>query len=177
MVWLIPNPSNAFLFESAISTAEAERLEALASNRVVVEIGSWFGYSTILMAQVARKVHAIDWHRGDDHAGRRSTLPQLWDSLFAYGVQNKVVLHVGRSQDVLPLWSEAHFDLAFIDGYHTKEAVLQDYSLLDGLVHRGGLFAFHDYGRYGVKDALDQVLGLPDVLVESLAIYENRRRA
>jgi len=118
-------------------------------------VGSWYGFSTILMAGVAERVHAVDWHRGDPHAGERETLTAIWSNLAEAGLRDKVVLHVGRTEDVLPVLRPASFTFAFIDGYHTTEAVAHDAQLVLPLLRPGALLAFHDYGRFGVTRAVD----------------------
>ena len=155
---------------SAVTAAESERLEELARDRTVLEVGSWYGYSTVLMARVARIVHAVDWHRGDDHAGHRDTLGAIWANLGEYGLLDRVVLHVGRAETILPLLRPGSFDVAFLDGLHTTEAVARDAAMILPLLRPGGTLAFHDYGRFGVKAAVDG-LGLRKVsLTGSLAV-------
>jgi predicted O-methyltransferase YrrM len=140
---------------SAVTSAESARLEDLARGRVVLEVGSWYGYSTVLMARVAQRVHAVDWHRGDDHAGNRETLTTLWAHLAEYGLRDRVVLHVGRAEEVLPVLRPRSFDFAFLDGFHTTEAVARDARLILPLLRPGAALAFHDYGRFGVRPAVD----------------------
>jgi predicted O-methyltransferase YrrM len=154
---------------SAVTAVESHRLAELAKGKVVLEVGSWYGYSTIVMARVAKRVHAVDWHRGDAHAGERDTLATLWANLERYAVRDRVILHVGRAQDVLPVLRPGSFDLAFLDAFHTTEAVARDAALIRPLLRRGGMLAFHDYGRFGVKEAVD-ALGVPVSLTGTLAV-------
>ena len=88
---------------SAVTDAEAARLADLARDRIVLEVGSWYGLSTIVMARTAAMVHAVDWHRGDPHAGKRETLTTFWSNLERHDVRDKVVIHVGRAEVVLPM--------------------------------------------------------------------------
>lgn len=156
---------------TSVSRSEAERLCELAEGKVVLEVGSWWGFSTVAMALVAKRVHAVDWHQGDDHAGNDESLAPLMANLDRYGVRDRVVVHVGRSEDVLPLFPTGHFDLAFIDAFHTTEAVRADIHLVLPLVGVHGYIAFHDYGLFGVKEAVDE-LGKPIELTESLAVVK-----
>jgi predicted O-methyltransferase YrrM len=153
---------------SAVTDVESGMLTELARGKVVLEVGSWYGFSTVLMGQVARRVHAVDWHRGDAHAGSVDTLDVLWRNLAKYELRDKVVIHVGRSEDVLPALRPI-FDFAFIDGLHTTEAVAADAALVLPLLRSGAPLAFHDYGRFGVKPAVD-ALGLPVKRTGSLAV-------
>lgn len=155
---------------SGVTEAEADRLAELAKDRTVLEVGSWYGLSTIVMARTAAMVHAVDWHRGDAHAGRRETLTVFWANLERYDVRDRVVVHVGRAEVVLPMLREASFDLAFVDGFHETKAVTRDARLILPLLRPGALLAFHDYGRFGVRPAVD-ALNLRQVsLTGSLAV-------
>lgn len=156
---------------TAVTEAESAELRKLAAGKRVLEVGSQYGYSTVLMAAVAQAVHAVDWHRGDAIVGRHESLSVLWANLAAFRVLDKVVMHVGRSEIVLPLFRPASFGFAFHDAYHSTEAVAADVALILPLLEPGARLAFHDYGRYGVAAAVD-ALGLERVaLVESLAVY------
>ena len=155
---------------SAVTDAEAAQLTELARGRTVLEVGSWYGLSTVVMARTARMVHAVDWHRGDPHAGKRETLTSFWSNLERYDVRDRVVIHVGRAEVILPMLRPRSFDFAFLDGFHETEAVDRDARLILPLLRPGALLAFHDYGRFGVRSAVD-ALGLPQVsLTGSLAV-------
>lgn len=157
---------------TAITEAESARLRELAAGKRVLEVGSQYGYSTVLMAAVAESVHAVDWHRGDAIVGHRPSLPELWANLAAFRVMDKVILHVGATEAVLPYLREGSFGFAFHDAFHSTEAVRADVALLLPLLEPGALLAFHDYGRYGVAEAVDG-LGLERVsLTESLVVMQ-----
>ena len=161
--------------ETSISETEAWKLRDLAAGKTVLEVGSWRGFSTVTMAQVANQVHAVDWHLGDEQAGHDESLIPLWNNVQKYDVLHKVIIHVGDAAKVLPLLPRSFFDFAFIDAFHDTEAVRRDADLVLPLVHVGGIIAFHDYGRFGVKEAVD---GLRDVravtVVETLAVLEKK---
>ena len=157
---------------TAITDTESARLRELAAGKRVLEVGSQYGYSTVLLAAVAERVHAVDWHRGDAIVGHKATLPVLWGNLWSFGMLDKVVLHVGHSERVLPLLVPGSFGFAFHDAYHSAEAVRADVAMILPLLAPGALLAFHDYGRYGVTEAVDG-LGFPIVsLTESLVVVQ-----
>ena len=72
--------------DSTISEAEGRALAELARDRIVLELGAWLGRSTVCMGQTAAQLVSVDWHRGDEHAGNRSTLPGFVQSLDRYGL-------------------------------------------------------------------------------------------
>jgi len=161
------------LGKGAISTSltvrETETLQELTAGKTVLEIGSAFGYSTIAMALVARRVVSIDHHR--DHP---DSLEKLRKNLEEYGVTDKVKVLVGESVQILPALTEK-FDLVFIDADHSLEAVMSDIELSERLVSAGGMMALHDYGEEncpGVKIAVDRVFDQRVKLVDTLCVVE-----
>src|ERR1700755_2256182 len=112
-----------------------------AGRGPVLEVGSYCGKSTIYLAAAAREagqlVVTVDHHRGseehqpgweyhdpglvDPATGRLDTLPRLRATLAAAGVENDVVVIVGRSADVARLW-RTPLGLLFIDGGHSDAA-------------------------------------------------------
>jgi predicted O-methyltransferase YrrM len=134
---------------SSIQPNEKIILRALARGRSVLEIGSGNGYSTIVMAQVARHVTAVDPHQGE--------LPDSWRHINAnlvfHNVADKVTLVREYSQDALPrLYDEGlRYGFIFVDGNHDVQVHSDVHTSLK-LLASGGLIAVHDYKR-----------GFPDV--------------
>lgn len=149
--------------ESGVTQKEAAKLAELATGKTVLEVGSWLGRSAVAIASTAKILHAVDWHRGDPHASHRETLSEFVSNLQRYKVRDKVVIHVGRNEDVLPLMANASFEFVFLDSFHERTAVEKDIALARRLVKPGGSMAFHDYGQnisaagipFGVTEAVD----------------------
>lgn len=141
---------------SAVSGAEVNLLCQLAEGKTVLEVGSDFGRSTIALASVAQKVHAVDWFQGDGHAGARDAMPGFWENLKRYRVHGKVVVHAGDAHEVLPMFRPEQFDGAFLDAFHEADAVFADACLIRPLLKPGGWLAFHDYGRFTVKEGVER---------------------
>jgi MMP 1-O-methyltransferase len=136
---------------------------AYAARGPVLEIGSYCGKSTIYLAAAARTagqlVVTVDHHRGseehqpgweyhdpglvDPATGRIDTLPSLRGTLAAAGLEEHVVVVVGRSADVARLWGTP-LGLVFIDGGHTETAAVTDYEGWAPWVAHGGALAIHD---------------------------------
>jgi predicted O-methyltransferase YrrM len=158
--------------KSAVNPRESRRLVELARGKRVLEIGSQYGYSAVLMALNGATVHAVDWHRGDAIVGHRESLAPMWQNVNTYGVADRVIIHIGSSRDILPLLVPGSFGFAFHDSYHSTENVLADVALILPLLRPGAKLAFHDYGRYGVAAAVDS-LGLERVsLTDSLVVLK-----
>lgn len=134
---------------TAVTPAEAAELARLATGGSVLELGSFYGFSTIVMASVAEMVYSIDWHQGDDHAGVYDTWDEFNANLLGYGVKKHVRAVKGRFEEEVPrLWREGiRVDGAFLDGQHDEVSVRRDLDLALMLVKTGGWVAFHDYGR------------------------------
>jgi predicted O-methyltransferase YrrM len=129
----------------------------------VLEIGSYCGKSTIYLAAAARQagqvVVTVDHHRGseehqpgweyhdpelvDPATGRMDTLPRLRATLAAAGMEDDVVVVVGRSAHVARVW-RTPLGMLFIDGGHTDAAAVADYEGWAPWVAPGGLLAIHD---------------------------------
>ena len=138
--------------DSAVSEDECEELARLARNGVVLEIGSYYGRSTIALASTA-VVHSLDPHTGGP-PGSRDTLPEFVSNLERYGVRERVVVHIGRSEQVCPLFRHDAFDLVFVDAIHERPHVDRDIALATSCLKRGGVLALHDYGVEGARDHL-----------------------
>jgi MMP 1-O-methyltransferase len=129
----------------------------------VLEIGSYCGKSTIYLAAAAsaagQPVITVDHHRGSEEhqpgweyhdpalvdpvTGRLDTLPVLRATLAAAGLEDDVVVVVGRSADLARLWGTP-LGLVFIDGGHTEAAAVTDYEGWAPWVAHGGALAIHD---------------------------------
>jgi predicted O-methyltransferase YrrM len=150
-----PGPGPAI--STSITDAESAKLRELAGKgRRVLEVGSAFGYSAVVMALAGATVHAVD-----PHAWLRSA-DIMAANLRVYGVGDRVAIDCRSSHEVLPTladWGE-RFDLVFVDGDHAREAVDHDVSWALKLLAPGGVLACHDYGEdcccAGVRKALDE---------------------
>jgi MMP 1-O-methyltransferase len=134
-----------------------------AARGPVLEIGSFCGKSTIYLAAAASAVGqvvvTVDHHRGSEEhqpgweyhdpdlvdpvTGRLDTLPTLRATLAAAGLEEHVVVVVGRSVEVARLWG-TQLGLVFIDGGHTEQAAVSDYEGWAPWVALGGALAIHD---------------------------------
>ncbi len=61
------------------------------------------------------------------------------------GHKDRVTIHAGKSEAILPKLKSDSFDLIYIDGEHTMRAVLTDFILSWPLLKTGGYLVFDDY--------------------------------
>lgn len=140
------------------AAAEAGRL-----GLPLLEVGSYCGRSTLLLAGAARAAGVpaltVDHHRGseeqqpgweyhdpslvDPEAGRMDTLPTFRRTLHAAGLEDHVIALVGRSPQVAAVW-RGELGLVFIDGGHTEAHASGDYEGWAPHLAAGGLLVVHD---------------------------------
>lgn len=130
------------------------------THPIVVEIGSWLGKSTLVLAKALKKkrspvLYCIDPFNCDGDAISRDAFATLAANLkgslqkhFVRNMKKHRVLDVirilaGYSMDFAPGFPEL-IDLLFIDANHEYDAVLRDYMDWAPLLKAGGIIALHD---------------------------------
>lgn len=124
---------------------EGEELARLAAGKVVLEIGSYKGRSTIFMAQTAKRVYCIDTWEGDDFAGRGHFLPEFLANVAAHDVAEKIVAMRGCQTELLPLLDLSGFGLFFVDADHTYEAAAFALHRIRRGMRPEGVVCVHDH--------------------------------
>ncbi|MEE1753260.1 class I SAM-dependent methyltransferase [Streptomyces sp. SP18CS02] len=166
-----PEPETLAAFEAAkgfMPVREGLALHAAAAQAALLglpllEVGTYCGRSTILLADAARAAGTVavtvDHHRGseeqqpgweyhdptvvDPQVGLMDTLPTFRRTLHAAGLEDHVIAVVGRSPQVARVWA-GEVGLVFIDGGHTDEHANGDYEGWAPRVAPGGLLVVHD---------------------------------
>lgn len=141
----------------------AAAVEAGALGLPLLEVGTYCGRSTILLADAAREAGTtaitVDHHRGseeqqpgweyhdpdvvDPEVGEMDTLPTFRRTLYKAGLEDHVIAVVGRSPQVAALWGTP-LGLVFIDGGHTDEHAGGDYEGWAPHVAELGMLLIHD---------------------------------
>ncbi|MBT2444634.1 class I SAM-dependent methyltransferase [Streptomyces sp. ISL-36] len=166
-----PKPEILAAFESAkgfmpvkegLALYEAAT-EAAQLGLPLLEVGTYCGRSTILLADVARAAGTVavtvDHHRGseeqqpgweyhdasvvDPEVGLMDTLPSFRRTLHAAGLEEHVIAVVGRSPQVAKVWA-GELGFVFIDGGHTDEHATADFEGWAPKVAAGGVLVIHD---------------------------------
>jgi len=157
--------------EGQLAIEEAALLFRLARGKSrIVEIGSYRGKSTVMMATSAGPgscVWAIDPHlefAGDGVAGYSDEDQRVLErALVTNNVADRVTHWPISSRDAFARWQAAppaaNLDMVFIDGDHNYPEVLFDLLSWTPHVARGGTIACHDYTHCaGVKQAWSEVI-------------------
>ncbi|MFE4172494.1 class I SAM-dependent methyltransferase [Streptomyces sp. NPDC056909] len=141
----------------------AAAADAGALGLPLLEIGTYCGRSTLLLAAAAREAGTVavtvDHHRGseeqqpgweyhdpavvDPDIGVMDTLPTFRRTLHRAGLEDRVIAVVGRSPQVAKVWG-GPLGLVFIDGGHTEEHAGGDYEGWAPHLAEGGLLVIHD---------------------------------
>jgi predicted O-methyltransferase YrrM len=152
-------PAGEGLALHAAAMDAARRLPGLP----LLEVGTYCGRSTILLADAARAAGTIavtvDHHRGseeqqpgweyhdkdlvDPAVGLMDTLPSFRRTLHAAGLEDHVLALVGRSPQAAAVWGKP-LAFVFIDGGHTDEHATNDYEGWAPHVAPDGLLVIHD---------------------------------
>ncbi|MFD4140389.1 class I SAM-dependent methyltransferase [Streptomyces sp. NPDC058572] len=166
-----PKPEILAAFEAAkgfMPVGEGLALYAAAADAgalglPLLEVGTYCGRSTVLLADAAREAGTtaitVDHHRGseeqqpgweyhdptvvDPEVGLMDTLPTFRRTLHEAGLEDHVIAIVGRSPQVAKAWG-GKVGLVFIDGGHTDEHATNDYEGWAPHVAEGGLLVIHD---------------------------------
>jgi len=122
----------------SVAVEETLLLKFLAKGRHVLEIGTGLGVSTRALAGVAKTVTTVDVD------------PWVIDTIWPTLPSNVVGLTPdGLDDQVVP------FDMAFIDGDHSPEAVRRDVDLAERLCP-GGILVAHDANYGNVQQGLGE---------------------
>jgi len=153
--------------EGFLTHAEADRLYQLARDctpqdqPVVVEIGSWKGKSSImlaagLMGKNRPQLFCVDSFQGDEDPGYQEKYyaelmqrdPRDMEEIFKANIRSCGLDHIasplrGYSFERSRGW-KLPIDLLFIDGNHEYRAVLRDFAEWGAFLKVGAVVAFHD---------------------------------
>ncbi len=130
---------------TAVVGRQAERLRALRL-RTIVEIGTRHGAFAALLSRLAETVFTLDLHQS----------PHARKLLDFAGAANVVPLLLASDAAKCRLLDALSFDLAFIDGDHSREGAADDFAH----TRRCGIVLFHDYadpGFHGVTEFVDSL--------------------
>jgi predicted O-methyltransferase YrrM len=150
--WRLTDRTPGFLGKS-----EARFLGLLAAcvpaRGAIVEIGSFKGKSTVMLASVAAHyglgpVIAIDPHTAPAVTDAKiapgsSTFEEFMNALRSAQVEDGVEIHRAYSREAAKGWNRP-IRLLWIDGDHTFEGTREDFELFSPYLSNGAVVAMHD---------------------------------
>lgn len=113
--------------------------EMLGETGTLVAIDPFLAYSESTITKM----------KGFDHVINEESLNRFRSNTKPF--ENRITLFQGLSQNILPVLKDETFDLAFVDGDHSREAVALDGRECFRLLKDGGYLVFDDY-LWGFKD-------------------------
>lgn len=147
-------------------------LVRFAKPRTIVELGTFYGTSffsfcqAVNDGQIHSRCYAVDTWKGDPHVG--------YYGEDVYQAVNEVTTRefpqIGSQirsdfNQALSLFEDSSIDLLHIDGYHTYEATLHDYTTWYPKLAEGAIVLFHDIAvhieDFGVYRLWEQLIDLP----------------
>lgn len=156
----------------------------------IVEIGSFKGKSTVMLATMARtyglgRVVAIDPHEGLSYLGpdmpqQSQTFDEFLSTIKSAGLDGDVEVRRAYSREVAQDWRRP-IRLLWIDGDHSYKGCKEDFELFSPYLAEGAVVAFHDTLnifegpiRVFVEDVLRSDRFGPSGLVHSIAWSQYR---
>lgn len=133
-------------------------LMAFLRPKLFVELGTYWGTSFFSFCQAVQDFHlhtrcvAIDTWEGDDHTGKYEqkvydTVREIAGTLFS---DTDIQLLRKYFKDAINTFADGSIDLLHIDGFHTYEAVQEDFTTWLPKLANNGVVLFHD-----IADACD----------------------
>ncbi|NTW88597.1 MAG: hypothetical protein HGB26_05630, partial [Desulfobulbaceae bacterium] len=127
-------------------------LMAFLQPKMFVELGTYWGTSFFSFCQAVQDFHlgsrcvAIDTWEGDDHTGKYEqkvydTVRDIAGSLFS---DTDIHLLQKHFKDAVVTFADGSIDLLHIDGFHTYEAVREDFTTWFPKLADNGVVLFHD---------------------------------
>jgi len=164
----VPVMRDAFQAEGLAKLCEWAN-EQGATGRAV-EIGSYSGEGTVVLAKYFKDVLAVDpWLNGYDINDRASQQCPMKFVFEAFEERTKGIVNImfsrGKSLDALEFVADGSCDFVYIDGDHRYEGVLADLKGWRKKLKEGGIMAGHDWSWESVKKALLEEIGQKDYML------------
>jgi predicted O-methyltransferase YrrM len=147
-------------------------LVLLNRPEIIVELGTWYGYSAICMGQAVKFLHEqFGGSKHNAYRGRVFTVDHYQDCFYSsvfvtlegYGVSEYVTQIAGYTSSVGHAWANAMVDLLFVDADHTYEGVLFDLRAWIPHMSPGGIIVLVMYPDKGVERALYDIEVSPEL--------------
>jgi predicted O-methyltransferase YrrM len=117
-----------------------------------LEIGVFYGLHLFEVASIFpnSELHAIDpWTDYEKYSEYKGKQPEIWykfnKNLSICPDRNRIHVHRGLSDDVVPTFPDNSFDIIYVDGNHETEYVYRDACMSFQKLKSGGYIIFDDY--------------------------------
>ena len=138
----------------------AQYLIERLNPKVTVDLGVDYGYSLISLSyKNSGIVYGIDCFQGDEWVGDRNTYDHIISTIEKLNFTNIKIIK-GYFDEVVKDWNQ-QIDILHIDGFHSYDAVKNDYKKWSPFVNHQGVILFHDTNahdtRFGVKKFFSEI--------------------
>lgn len=124
---------------------EVFTLQEYCKDKRVIEIGAFHGFSTCMIAEVAKYIITIDTFQGTT-IGDMDTLKEFQENIQEF---NNIDYIIGDSKYVHNFVSNRSFDVLFIDGDHSYAGCYADLiNYIPKLEQPNNVVILHDYSPY-----------------------------
>ena len=114
---------------------------------VIVDLGVDFGFSTFCFAyHKIGRVYGIDWFKGDEHAGSRDTykiVQRIYSDIKEMMGIDNIQFIKSDFNEAAKTWDK-EINILHIDGFHSYEAVSNDYNNWIKFCNPKSIILFHD---------------------------------
>lgn len=159
-------------FDATMTPQDLDALKNLAQQvanegMVIVEIGTWKGLSTTVLAHVAReyngKVYCIDRYEAYDwdrpSPFKPDILATFYQNMSELGLWSYICPMLMLSIDAAAIFETERANLVFIDASHNYDSVKMDIIVWLPKVKPGGIICGHDWDVHeGVNKAVKELL-------------------
>ena len=153
-------------FTAPVELSLLYHLSLATNGGAVVEIGSYLGRSTVVLASAAADqgdddVFAVDPHTaalGIEGEREHDTRAEFLANIERAGLRSHVRLLHMTSAEAAAQWNGAPVRLLFVDGWHSREAVLEDARGWAPFLSAGSSVVFDDFLPFaGVRAAVREL--------------------
>lgn len=162
-----PSVKGNVLFDAQMTSYDMATLEGIVETikpAVSLEIGSWKGISSSIIARHSQVLYCVDTWRGGSEPDASSMVEEAKDidvfqvfehNLKVQGLRDKVKPLYMSSEEAQLIVKKGSFNFIYIDGGHGFDDIMMDLNWWDYLAP-GGTLAGHDFdeGHYEVMKAV-----------------------
>lgn len=157
-----------------------------SKDLTLVEVGSWLGRSTSVLAEAILirckndKLHVVDTFCGDENILKDKQMAKFLlndpDYIYNRFIKNTkeyngiINVHRQESSSAAKEFHDQSIDFLFIDAAHDYFSIKNDITSWLPKLKRGAIMAGHDYADYGVgvKQAVNELFGSQFELFETI---------
>jgi predicted O-methyltransferase YrrM len=146
-------------------------LEIMQANFIVVEVGSFSGVSSDLLARYCNTLYCIDvWTYPIFSGFNKDILRDAFGEFLKVAKEHDNITYYNiPSLKACEMFQDNSIDVVYIDAIHEYEHCCRDIQAWYDKVKYGGYITGHDYCKSfpGVVQAVDELLGKPKVYKDS----------